>query len=580
MITRIIGIDFGTSTSVVKVYNNGGGDNVYTLSVGSGLQEIPTLVFKRATDGKLFIADEALAQVNAGTDGEIFRNFKLNLISDNSQEKETAIKYTTLFLKYLHDRYVEQCNIGTFGNCDQTKVYVSYPAKWPSFVRMTMLDCAIKAGFGSSNDVFGLDEPTAAAVASLHEREDELKASGLYLENKTYKAMMVDMGAGTTDIVLFEYQIKEGNIHIDNPVTYPTAESTKLCGGREIDNILSSFCENYCQNIPASGDVPRGFLDKCKSEVKSWKEYAVSLGLKENLEIGSPGFIIQMINLMKTFGSPVNPQLRPFIINRHSFESMTQPHWTNWRNLIEEALAEGKKFGYSSADDIDIIILNGGHSQWYGVKDFFLGKPFANLEPLRFKNILDHPASLIQSIKPSHTVATGLCLRDKAVVAATPLANNLWIQFEYEGKKSAVMKICDKGHALPYKSSIQTIKDKINGNFIYRKAFDIKCVVYEGSTLNNAKRHVQAVKSPDDHFIASVLKAAYMTVMVAPFALFGIIVDFLKGDLDWNEYSDFLDADYDIKLGADVTIAEDGIATVSPYISVDNESVNMHPFNI
>ena len=71
MITRIIGIDFGTSTSIVKVFNNGGGDNIYTLNVGNGMQEIPTLIFKRKSDEALFVADEALSQLNQGTEGTV-----------------------------------------------------------------------------------------------------------------------------------------------------------------------------------------------------------------------------------------------------------------------------------------------------------------------------------------------------------------------------------------------------------------------------------------------------------------------------------------------------------------------------
>lgn len=580
MITRIIGIDFGTSTSVVKIYNNGGGDSVYTLSVGNGMQEIPTIIFRRASDGMLFIADEALMQINQGTEGETYRNFKLDLVSDVDNVKAAAVEYTTLFFKYLHKRYEEQCNMGSFGNCDQTKVYVSYPAKWPSFVRLIMLDCAIKAGFGTRDTVFGLDEPTAAAVASLHEREKELKEAGLYFENTTYKAMMVDMGAGTTDIVLFEYRIEGGNLHINNPVTYPTAESTKLCGGREIDEIFSEFCATYCHSIPAAGNVPQGFLDKCRSEAKPWKEEVVSMGLKENLEIKSPGFIIQQINMMKQFGLPVNPNLQPFVMNRLTFESITQTHWQNWRNMLEEAFGEGRKFGYNSTDDINVIILNGGHSQWYGVKDFLLGKPFANLKPLSFKNIQNYPASLVQSIKPSQTVATGLCLRDKAIVAATPLSNNFWIQFEYEGKKSEIIKIGDKGHNLPYTSSIKPIEDKIKGNFIYRKEFNIKCVVYEGSSLENAKKHVHAVKSPDDGFFSSIFKASLMLVIGSPFILLTAVGDFLTGNFNPSEYTDIWDSDYNIKLGAKINIKEDGIATVSPNITVDSEYVSMPPFKI
>lgn len=580
MITRIIGIDFGTSSSVVKIYNNGGGDSIYTLNVGNGMQEIPTLIFRRKSDGVLFVADEALSQLNQEIEGTIYKNFKLNLISDNDAEKNEAIEYTTLFFKYLKKRYDEMCNMGAFGQCDATKVYVSYPAKWPSFVRLTMLECAIKAGFGTIDSVFGLDEPTAAAVASFNEREQELKRAGLYFADTTYKAMMVDMGAGTTDIVLFEYRIENGKLHINNPVTYPTAESTRLCGGREIDDILSEFCIGYSRSIPAEGNVPQGLIDKCNKEIKPWKEEVVSRGLKDNLEIKSPGFITQQINLMKQFGLPINPKLQPFLINRLTFESISQAHWQSWRNMIAEAFEEGKKFGYKSPKDINVIILNGGHSQWYCVKDFFLGKPFANVELISFDMVKGYPDSLIQSIKPSQTVATGLCLRDKAIVAATPLANSFWIQFEYEGKTSSMMKIADKGHDLPFQSSIETIKDKIKGNFLYRRSFDIKCVVYEGTSLKTAKKHVQSVHSPDNDIFGILFKAAIFAVVGTPFLVAKAVIDFISGDFNIDDYADVFENDYGIELGAQICIAEDGIATVSPEITVDGNKVIMTPIKI
>lgn len=576
MITRIIGIDFGTSTSIVKVFNEGGGDNVYTLSIKDGMQEIPTLIFKRAEDGKLFIADEALSQLNQETEGTVYKNFKLDLISNNDKEKKQAIEYTTLFFKYLKKKYDEMCNIGTFGNCDETKVYISYPAKWPSFVRLTMLDCAINAGFGTSDNVFGLDEPTAAAVASFHEKEEDLKKSGLYFADVTYKAMMVDMGAGTTDIVLFEYRIEDGKLHINNPVTYPTAESTRLCGGREIDEILSEYCINYSRNIPVDGNVPEGILNKGNTEIKSWKEVPVSEGLRSKTEIRCPGFITQQIKLMKCFGVPINPNLKPFLMNRLTFESISQSHWLNWRNMIAEAFVEGKKFGYESPDDINVIILTGGHSQWYCVKDFFLGVPFANIELIPFNKIKEYPDSLMQSVKPSQTVATGLCLKDKAIVAATPLSNSFWIQFEYEGKTSEIMKIADKGHRLPFQSSMVTIKDAIKGNFLYRRSFDIKCVVYEGTSLETAKKHVHTVKSPKDNIFSMLFKTAIFSV----WGTVKVTVDLFDGNFKKEDYENALNADYNIELGADIHIAEDGIATVSPEIKVDSNKVIMTPFKI
>lgn len=583
MCTRIIGIDFGTSTTVVKIYNSGQNDNIFTLTGSDGQEEIPTILFQRKSDGQLFVAAEAISQISQNVEGETIDNFKLKLISTNETEKDQAKEYTTFFLKYLYNLYVQNCNLNEYGNCDFTrvKVYVSYPAKWPSFVRNDMIDCVISAGFGTEDNVFGCDEPTAACIAALHEKTNELKAAGLCFENRTYKAMTVDMGAGTTDIVLCEYSIQNGKLCLNGKrFTYPTAESSRLCGGHEIDVVLSEYCKKYLKSIPVSGEVPAGTMAKCETEIKSWKDKPLSDGLKDNLAVLSPAFITNYIDIVKTYGIPMNSNIRQFSIDRCLFERLTQNHWNNWRKLLEEAFLKARESGYQSTDDIDIIILTGGHSQWYGVKDFFLGKAFANLSPMPFKKILKYPQALVQCAKPSQTVAMGLCLKDNAIVTATPLANNFWIQFEYEGKKSQIIKVASKGHTLPYKFTMEDISDKIQGNFLYRRKFDIKCIVYEGGELASAIKYEKSIKSPDDDFFVVIFKTVIAGMIMAPLGILSLIVDFLKGEFDWANYSNVLEIFYNIVLGAKIEISEDGVAQIFPKISVEDNSVNMSPFKI
>lgn len=579
MITRIIGIDFGTSTTVVRINNHGKEhEQIQTLSVSNNVSLIPTIVFKRKSDDMLFFAEEATVQIGQGTEGELKENFKIGLIDNDQKVREEAEELTSNFFNYLYKRYEEKEQAGFWGKCDRTKVYVSYPAKWPSFIRLTMINCAIKAGFGTNENVFGLDEPTAAVLACMHENTDKLKNLELYYEHVPYKSLMIDMGAGTTDLVLFTYIIDQGQIHLQNLVTYPTVDSDKLCGGREIDQILGLYCQDYAKRIPASGNPPEGPMKKCMTEAKNWKEYVVSPGLLNNETIHMPIYMTNFIDMMKSFGIPMN-NITPFSINRLTFEAITQQHWTEWRELLLGALEEGKKFGYESADEIDIIILTGGHSQWYGTQDFLLNKHFANLESIQIKKIQEQPNRLIHSTMPQYTVATGLCLKDEAIVAAMPMSYSLWIQFEYEGKKSRIIEVLRKGERLPFDKTLDTIKESITGNFIYRKEFSISCYVYEGNTLATAKKQKVSTFSPDDGFIKIIFKTAILAI-ASPFVIAKIIYDWWKGQLDWSQYKDILDNEYTIELIPHIIITENGIATVKTSIKVDDNDVSMPDIQI
>ena len=170
-IIRQIGIDFGTSTTVLrfKDYENGSDlkpNQPPEQLVYENKPTIPTIIFE-TEDGELLFGEEA---EHYSGDGKLHTNFKMNLMSE---DKEIYNKTTFLileFLKYLREIYSDQ--LPTYGKFDEEYTYISYPAKWPEDIRETMIRLADLAGFKNVN---GVDEPTAAINSVIYQYGEKLE---------------------------------------------------------------------------------------------------------------------------------------------------------------------------------------------------------------------------------------------------------------------------------------------------------------------------------------------------------------------------------------------------------------------
>jgi molecular chaperone DnaK (HSP70) len=173
-VERVVGIDFGTSTSVIKVktYKDNqpiGSDNGVEYIHFDNKASLPTMVYV-TEDGRHLIGYEA---ENAAVKGILHQNFKMNLIHPEDAIREEAIRYAKIFFQYVYNAYNEQKS--HFPDCDIETTYVSYPAKWPDELRKLMIDIAEGAGFVN---VIGLDEPTAAIHAVMVQENEKLVMEG------------------------------------------------------------------------------------------------------------------------------------------------------------------------------------------------------------------------------------------------------------------------------------------------------------------------------------------------------------------------------------------------------------------
>ena len=487
----IIGIDFGTSATVITVKNyfDGMKNNECQPLLINGSPIIPSLVFKR-DDGKLFFGQDAETAAEE-EEGNLFKNFKMDLVSKDPQKKSQAQNLTREFFKYLYRQFDNQKrSLHVF---DNQVTYVSYPAKWLSEVVVFMKHCASEAGFGTvDKNVFGEVEPTAAIYAALTLHEEELNKSGILSQNRPLNVMMLDLGAGTSDITIFRLLIDSDNkIHIGKDgqiLSFPTIDSPFLCGGREIDDILQHYNETYLQDIASEDRNLDIYMEDNRSSTKSWKENVVSPKLNENEPISMPRHISRAIKNMRLRPDFVE---KPYpVLTRDIFEDLTrEAHWTHLRTLVVEAIENATKViqGFTGPEDVDLIILTGGYSQWYCVRDLCLGDPIAGLPPIFFSKIMENPARLLVHERPQETVSHGLVYRDLSFDIRHTSANNMWVKvFLDDTEMSEMLKVVDSFDPLPITKKINLRKEIKKDSAFSLESVEMKCEVYYGSCLETA----------------------------------------------------------------------------------------------
>ncbi len=393
---RMIGIDFGTSTSFVKVkrYADDGTpanqDRLDAKSVlfdGQGSMAVPTVV-QTFPDGRVLFGQEAQQPYPGGS---IFCNFKVQLESKDPVQRINARKLTEQFLRYLYECYAEQR--AYFGEPeDEEFAYVSYPAKWTAETAQFMREAAARAGFAN---VHGMDEATAAIYGAMEVSSAFLQQAGYLRPNHPITILLLDMGAGTSDLVLCRYTLQEQPIN-EILCTWPGADSTLLFGGAEIDQTILRFLGDYLQKSGAPPPLLENFQKTQCAAIKQWKETVLSPELKKGRSVT----VCSAVSMLLMMSGIIAPPMPP--IDRQALETALQTYLPAFPQLVKGCLTQGK----TAPEAVDLVLLTGGHSQWYFVADMLAGRSGA--EAAALPQIQQDEKRILQIPRPQETVSLGL----------------------------------------------------------------------------------------------------------------------------------------------------------------------------
>lgn len=215
-----IGIDFGTTKTLVSYYDPGSQTNGY-VRLGRGIDKMPTSVFVDE-DGVWQFGDDA-DDFMSQYPSRYRRDFKLWLGKDApylvAKVKGKIQQYTAkdLVAKFLQNIKV-QCEETVFHE-PVTSCIVTYPVAFSIAQREELKEAARDAGF---EDVQLLPEPEAAGYAYYK----------FGVDKRLSKMMVVDWGGGTVDFAMVAF---DGGAVGLVPDSYGGEENV---GGRKFDELL------------------------------------------------------------------------------------------------------------------------------------------------------------------------------------------------------------------------------------------------------------------------------------------------------------------------------------------------------
>lgn len=464
-VERVIGVDFGTSTSIVKtkrfeVYEVNGskvfnpvGDKYHTNSV----------TFSSDPRALSFVRINEDGTVDCGIDEEIpgsklFREFKMNLESDSVEESEKSKELTHEYMKYLFERYSHQAEEGVHGEKDdEISTIISFPVKWKDETRKFMLRAAKEAGF---ENVTAMDEASAALYAVLCRNMDNIKDKNLLNKNKENTILIIDMGAGTTDLAVCRCtvdsdgnKVKAENIKNELVFSWPDSSVKLTFGGREIDEKLKEFLLDYLVKCNLPQEAGRNYLEQNRG-VKSWKEETLSPSLRKGISVKNCPLVDGLM-----FFPGIKKEPFPEI-TRESFEKTIEDKIEDFKTLVNGCL---DKLDENCA--VDIVILTGGHSNWYFAKELIDGT-MPGLEHPALSKVQAEKGRVMNLENPQETVALGM------VYSKLPfdVIGKTVVEERYEDRNVYQKDYADENYQEMHDVSDAAVNNKYNVNDVLTSA--------------------------------------------------------------------------------------------------------------
>ncbi len=327
--SRIIGIDLGTSNSAASVME-GGRPTMIPSAEGTsvGGKSFPSYV-AFTQDGQLLVGEPARRQAVTNPDGTI-KNVKRKM---GSSEKVTALgkEYTPQQISAFILQKIKKDAESYLGETVE-KAVITVPAYFNDNQRQATKDAGAIAGL---DVVRIINEPTAAALAY-----------GLDKSDTEQTIMVFDLGGGTLDVTIMDFS--DGVFQV-----LSTSGDTQL-GGSDMDEALTRYVIGEFQKETG--------IDLSKDNMAFWRVREAC----EKAKIELSTTMQTEINLPFISSDASGPKHLIQTVTRAKLEELVEPIVARCRQSMEQAMNDA----HLNPDKIDKIILVGGPTRMPIVQNF------------------------------------------------------------------------------------------------------------------------------------------------------------------------------------------------------------------